>query len=54
MQLTTKQQYLDAAKKLPKNRTTADQALVDEGIRVGMQDVKNADLEARKHQKVYG
>jgi hypothetical protein len=52
--MTTKQQYLDAARKLPKNRTTAEQALVDEAIKVGMQEVKNADLEARKHQKVYG
>lgn len=52
--MATEQQYRDAAKKLPKNRTTAEQALVDKGIRAGMQSVKNADHAARQQQRIHG
>jgi hypothetical protein len=43
--MATKDQYLNAAKKLPSNRSTAEQALVDKGS--NMQDVRNADHAAR-------
>jgi len=52
--LATEQQYRDAANKLPKNRTAAEQALVDKGIRANMQSVKNADHEARRQQSARG
>ena len=52
--MATEQEYLNAAKKTPSSRSTADQALVDKGIRAGMQSVKNADFNARRHERVYG
>lgn len=42
--MATKQEYLDAAKVAPKNRTAAQQALVDRGK--NMQDVRNEDFRA--------
>jgi hypothetical protein len=54
IELPTNQQYLDAANKLPKYRTTAEQALVDKGIAAGMQNVKNADFRARQLQRTGG
>lgn len=52
--MTTKDEYLNAAKKLPSLRTTGEQALVDKGKAVGMQDVKNADHAAARHESIYG
>lgn len=50
--MATKDQYLNAAKKIPSARTTAEQALVDQGS--NMQDVRNADFAARRHEKIHG
>lgn len=50
--MTTKQEYLAAANKLPANRTAAEQALVDRGS--NMQEVRNADHAAQQHQRTYG
>lgn len=46
------QAYLDAAKKLPKNRTPAEQALVDQGM--NLKEVRNADFAAREEQRLNG
>ena len=40
-----------AAKKLPKNRTVQEQALVDEGKRVGVGNVRNLDHEAQRTER---
>lgn len=50
--LTTKDEYLNAAKKKPSNRTIHEQGLVDKGS--NMQEVKNADYEAKRQEKIYG
>lgn len=50
--LATKDEYLRAANKLPGNRTTAEQALVDRGS--NMQDVRNADFKAKEHERKHG
>lgn len=52
MVVTTREEYLEAAKTLPDHRTVAQQALVDRGS--NMQEVRNADHAAQQHQKVYG
>jgi hypothetical protein len=44
-----KRDYVNAAKKLPSNRSTEEQALVDKGS--NMQEVRNADFEARRTEK---
>jgi len=50
--VATLQEYLEAAKVLPANRTTAQQALVDAGKNI--QAVRNADEAAKRHQKIHG
>jgi hypothetical protein len=47
-----KQEYLDAANKKPANRSSYEQGLVDKGS--NMQDVRNADAEAQRQQRIYG
>lgn len=46
--------YENAAKKLPSNRDSRDQALVDEGRRLGMLNVKNLDHEAQRNERIFG
>lgn len=50
--MPTKDEYLNAAKKSPSDRSPAEQALVDRGS--NMQDVRNADFAARRHERTYG
>jgi len=45
------QQMRDAANKLPKFRTTAEQAVVDEGKNAGIQEIQNLDFGAQQEQK---
>ena len=52
MKLATREQYINAAKKTPSNRTVEEQALVDQGS--NMQEVRNADFEAKRHERIYG
>ncbi len=47
-------EIMDAAKKTPSNRSTREQQMVDDAKRVGDQNVKNADYEAQRTQKVWG
>jgi hypothetical protein len=51
-EMAGKQEYLDAANKKPANRSAYEQGLVDKGS--NMQDVKNADFEAKRQQQIYG
>ena len=48
------EEYEAAAKKLPGNRSTAEQALVDEGKELHIGNVRNLDYEAEKYQKAFG
>lgn len=50
--MATKQQYLDAAKKAPQDRTPAEQALVDRGM--SMQDVRNEVHATNQRIRTYG
>jgi hypothetical protein len=50
--LATTEEYLNAAKKRPSARTTAEQRLVDDGS--NMQAVRNADFAAKQEEQVYG
>lgn len=50
--VATKDEYLNAAKKSPSARTAAEQHLVDKGK--NMQDVRNADFEAHRHERTHG
>lgn len=52
--MATRPEYEEAAKKLPSNRTVADQALVDDAYKSGMVDIKNLDHAAKEHEKTYG
>lgn len=52
--MATQQEYDQAASKTPSSRTSAEQALVDRGIKAGMQSVKNADNRARTMERTYG
>lgn len=52
--MATTQEYRDAARKLPKDRTPREQQLVDRGKRAGMQDVRNADFNAHERQRKFG
>lgn len=47
-----KDEYVNAAKKMPSARTAAEQRLVDQGS--NMQEVRNADHEAKRQERVYG
>lgn len=44
--------YVNAAKKAPSKRSTAEQALVDKGK--NLQSVRNADFKARQEAKRHG
>lgn len=50
--MATEQEYLNAAKKMPSARTTAEQALVDRGS--NMQSVRNADHRAKDEERRNG
>ncbi len=43
--------YKQAARTLPKDRSSAQQALVDDAKRNGMTDIKNLDHEAQQTQR---
>jgi len=49
--MASKEEYLQAAKTQPKDRTTAQQALVDDAKRSGMTDVNNAAVQAENNQR---
>lgn len=50
--MATQEQYRNAARKLPKDRTPHEQALVDKGR--NMQDVRNLDHDAKRRQEIWG
>lgn len=50
--MANKEDYVNAAKKLPSNRTVEEQRLVDKGS--NMQEVRNADHEAKRQEKIHG
>lgn len=52
--MANKDEYLNAAKKAPSQRSTREQQLVDRGLSFGMLDVKNADHDAKRHEKNFG
>ena len=45
------EEYRQAAKTLPKDRTSAQQALVSDAHSSGMTDIKNLDHEAQQTQR---
>lgn len=51
-QMANKDEYLNAAKKRPSQRSSAEQRLVDSGR--NMQDVRNADHEAHRQERIHG
>ena len=53
-EMANKDEYLNAAKKAPSQRSTREQQLVDRGLSFGMLDVKNADHDAKRHEKNFG
>lgn len=46
--MPTEREMVDAAKKAPSARSTAEQSLVDAGLKAGMLSVKNANHEAER------
>lgn len=50
--VATKDEFLNAARVKPSNRTPAERALVERGK--SMQDVRNADFEAQRQERIYG
>lgn len=52
--MANKSDHENAAKKTPSNRTVAEQALVDEGVRIGIGDTRNIDVAAKRHESIYG
>lgn len=52
IELASKQDAVDAARILPANRTTEQQALVDDNK--AYQEVRNADFEAKEYQRKHG
>ena len=51
--LATKEEYKEAARTLPKDRTPAEKALVSSAYANNMVDIKNLDYAAKQEQK-YG
>ena len=50
--MPNRDEYVAAANKSPSARTPAEQALVDRGS--NMQEVRNADFEAKRHERIHG
>lgn len=48
------EEYRAAANKLPKNRTSEEQALVDNAYSNGMTEIKNLDHAAKETQRIRG
>lgn len=49
--MATRKEYEDAARKLPQERSTHEQYLVDRAYQVGMQSVKNIDYETQRRRR---
>ena len=52
--MANKEDYENAAKIKPSNRTVAEQALASEGVKIGIGNSRNLDFEAKKEEKIFG
>ena len=50
--MPTREEYVNAAKVTPSNRTAEQQRLVDQGS--NMQEVRNADDAAKRQERIHG